>query len=100
MAGNSLVVVAVNDAHDSQGPVREDAATEAAVLRQLLALHPTQITFEELLRDLADEPEDFAQRDAIDRAVRDLVASGLLHRSREFVLPSRAALRFDELLGG
>ncbi len=70
------------------------------MLRQLLAIHPVQVTFGELLREVADEPTDFAQRDAVERAVRDLAAVGLLHRNEDFVLPSRAALRFDELLGG
>jgi hypothetical protein len=80
-------------------PVEDDAATEAAVLQHLLALHPAQLTVVELLREIADAPADFAQRDAVERAVRDLAAVGLLHRSNDFVLPSRAALRFDELLG-
>jgi hypothetical protein len=81
-------------------PAEEDAAVEAAVLRRLLALHPVQITFAELLRELAVEPDDFARHDAIERAVHDLAAAGLLHRRDEFVIPSRAALRFDELLCG
>jgi hypothetical protein len=42
---------------------------------------------------------DFAQRDAIERAVRDLVGVGLLFRSDRLVLPTRAALRFNEILG-
>jgi hypothetical protein len=77
--------------------VSEDTRTEAAVLRWLLALHPAQITFEEMLRAICEEPDDFAQRDAVERAVRDLTAAGLLHRRDELVVPSRAALRFDEL---
>jgi hypothetical protein len=85
---------------DIRSPAQEDAATEAAVLRQVLTLHPLQITFDELLRDVAEKPGDFAQRDAVERAVRELAAAGLLHRNDDFVLPSRAALRFDQLLGG
>ncbi len=81
-------------------PAEEDTAVEAAVLRRLLALHPIQVTFAELLQELAVEPDDFARCDAIARAVRDLAAAGLLHRRDDFVIPSRAALRFDELLGG
>jgi hypothetical protein len=42
---------------------------------------------------------DFAQRDAIERAVRDLTGVGLLFRSDGLVLPTRAALRFNEILG-
>lgn len=74
----------------------EDRAYEAIVLRQVLALHPSPVTLEELIRELGDERE-FGQRDAVERAVRDLVGSGLLHRCGTLVLPSRAALRFEEL---
>jgi hypothetical protein len=80
-------------------PAEDDAAIEGAVLRLLLALHPAQIAFEELLREFAAGPGDFAQRDALERALRDLAAAGLLHRNGDLVLPSRAALRFGELLG-
>ncbi len=83
---------------DIRTPVEDDAATEAAVLRQLLALHPVQVTVEELLREVAGDPEDFAERDAVERAVRDLVATGLLHRSGDVIVPSRSALRLDRLL--
>jgi hypothetical protein len=89
----------VEDIDDIRTPAEDDAVVEAAVLRHLLVLHPVQITFDELLRELAVTPEDFSQRDAIERAVRDLAAAGLLHRRQDFVIPSRAALRFDELLG-
>ncbi len=90
----------MDEIDDIRSPAEEDTAIEAAVLRQLLTLHPVQLTFHELLREVADEPEDFVQRDAVERAVRDLAAVGLLHRNEDFVIPSRAALRFDELLGG
>jgi hypothetical protein len=81
------------------GTAGEDALVEAAVLRQVLLLHPTQVTLEELIREIAADPDAFAERDAIERAVRDLTRAGLLHRSGDLILPSRAALRFDELLG-
>jgi predicted transcriptional regulator len=77
----------------------EDAEVEATVLRQLLLLHPGQVTVGELIRDVAADPDEFADRDAIERAVRDLARSGLVHRNGEFAIPSRAALRFNELLG-
>jgi len=79
-------------------PAEQDAAVEAAVLRQLLALHPVQVTLEELHRELGIDAEDFAQRDAVERAVQDLAAAGLLHRLDEFAIPTRAALRFSELM--
>lgn len=82
-----------------RAPGELDATVEAAVLRQLLALHPIQLTVGELVREIAGAAKDFELEDAVERAVRDLAAAGLAHRSGEVVLPSRAALRFDDLLG-
>jgi len=90
----------VAEIDDKRGAGGEDAAVEATVLRQLLHIHPAQVTVEELIVDVAADPDAFAERDAIERAVRDLARAGLLHRNGEFAIPSRAALRFDELLGG
>lgn len=77
------------DMHSTAG---DDAAIESALLQQVLALHPAAVTLEELTRELGEDPDD------VGRAVRDLVATGLLHHSESLVLPSRAALRFDELM--
>jgi len=74
----------------------EDRACEAAVLHYVLALHPTPLTLADLVRELGGT-EDFSQRDAVERAVRDLAGCGLLHRSGTLILPTRAALRFEEL---
>lgn len=75
-----------------------DAATEVAVLQLVIDLHPAPITAAEVVRELAGEQPSFSDRDAIDRALRDLGGVGLLHRNDGFVLPTRAALRFSELL--
>lgn len=83
---------------DSRTTWAEDESVESAVLRQLLDLHPTQVTLEELTREMSSDRRVFAERDAVERAVRDLAATGLLHRGEDFVTPSRAALRFSELL--
>lgn len=85
--------------NDIRTTVDEDRAQESAVLQHVLALHPTALTVEELVRELDSDRDSFGQRDAVERAVRDLTAAGLLHRSESLVLPSRAALRFDQLLG-
>lgn len=82
-----------------RSPAEEDAKFETAVLHQVLALHPAQLSLEELVREICAGPAEAGQRDAIERAVRDLGAAGLLHRSGELVLASRAAVRADELLG-
>lgn len=87
------------DGDDIRVTAANDAKFEAAVLGQLLALHPVQLTLDELLLAVAVDPGDFTQRDAVERAVRELQAAGLLRQSGELILPSRAALRFDELLG-
>jgi hypothetical protein len=89
----------VGEVEDSRIAGAGDADVEATVLRQLLLLHPTLVTVEELIVDLAADPEEFAERDAIERAVRELTRAGLLHRNGEFAIPSRAALRFNELSG-
>jgi hypothetical protein len=75
----------------------EDENVEAAVLQQLLDLHPTRLTLAELVREMAGERAGFAERDSVERAVRGLAATGLLHEGEGFVGPSRAALRFSEL---
>ncbi|HEY6730265.1 MAG TPA: hypothetical protein VI039_04485 [Solirubrobacterales bacterium] len=76
----------------------EDQNVESVVLRQLLELHPMRLTITELVRELGSNSGGFAERDAIERAVRDLAAAGLLHQGEEFAEPTRAALRFSELL--
>lgn len=92
----------MNVCDESKTTLAEDESVESAVLRQLLELHPTRLTLAELIRELGgDQDEDgdgFAARDAVERAVRDLGAVGLLHRDARFVEPTRAALRFSDLL--
>jgi len=88
----------MSEIEETGTPAAEDAATESAVLQQVLDLYPIQVTMAELLREVGGQFADFGERDAIERAVRDLVGSGLLHRNEEFILPSRAALRFNRLL--
>lgn len=86
------------DRNETRGTDAEDSVFEAAVLRRLLALYPTQVTLAELIRELSADPDEFAERDAVERAVDELARAGLLHRSNDLVIPSRAALRFEELL--
>jgi hypothetical protein len=52
-----------------------------------------------LVREITAGSTDFAEGDRIERAVRDLVGVGLLFRGEGAVLPTRAALRFNEILG-
>jgi len=88
----------MDEATKNREPAREDAAIEAAVLQQLLALHPVQLTRAETVREIAGESTDFAQTDPVERAIDQLSIAGLVHVNDSIVLPSRAALRFYELL--
>ena len=83
---------------ETRSPAEGDAKIEAATLRLLLALHPIQLSPAELIREIAGEDAGFAEHDAVERAVRQLAAAGLAHGGGDAVRPSRAALRFDELL--
>jgi hypothetical protein len=78
-------------------PDHEDDLAQQAVLTILLDAHPAQRSTEEVVRALTDHPDEFAERDRIENAIRDLVGAGLLHRHGPFVFASRAAVRFDEL---
>lgn len=88
----------MKETNDIQTTWAEDVDVESAVLRQLLDLHPARLTVAELMREVGGDRGGFAEHDAVERAVRELAAVGLLHRGDEFVTPTRAALRFSELL--
>jgi len=81
-------------------PARADDALQLALFTFVLALHPAQLSVAELARELSETPEDYGERDDFERALRDLVAAGLLRRCGDSVLPSRAVLRYEELVGG
>ena len=81
----------------------EDEREEAAVLRQILEIHPLTLTRDELIRELTGGgSKAFPAADAVRRAVRDLAAAGLLHRpgGDELVRPTRAAVRLYDLWEG
>lgn len=78
----------------------EDDQQEAAILRRVLESHPDAFTNGELFQEMTKGGStEFSEVDANRRAVRDLVAAGLLHPlgDEEFIRPTRAALRFFEL---
>jgi hypothetical protein len=84
---------------DDNWTTREgDVATESAVLQLVLDLHPTLLTVAELVREVGGEQADYAEEDAVRRAIRDLSGAGLIHRKDQFAIPTRAAIRFSELL--
>ncbi|MBF6619430.1 MAG: hypothetical protein ITG02_04275 [Patulibacter sp.] len=74
-----------------------DEQLERAVLLHLFFESPAMLTDDEVRRALAAD-ESFAERDAIDRAVRDLAAAGVLRRVHGVVALTRAAARTAHLL--
>ncbi len=85
-------------------PAKQDCIARKAVLMEVIDLHPIQATVSELVRQLAFCPEDWCERDRIERAVMDLAGIGLLHRHDflnrpdSLVTPTQAALVANELL--
>jgi hypothetical protein len=72
-------------------------ADQRRVLAFLLEEHPTELTIAEVAQALYAQPGGFESDDAVERAIRDLVGTGLLHCRGRFVLPTRAALHFADL---
>ena len=81
----------------AENPGLQDLVYRDVVLASLFALYPAQLRPSELIREITAGAEDFDERDGLERAVRDLVGAGLLYRSGEVVLPTRAALCFHEI---
>jgi hypothetical protein len=85
-------------ARSDRSPVEEeDDFAQQGVLTILLDAHPAQRSIEEVVREMTDRPDEFAPRDRIESAIRDLVGAGLVHHHGPFVFATRAAVRFDEL---
>ena len=69
-----------------------DGDYEEAVLRHVLSERPTIFRLCDLIRELAKDPREFADRDSVNRAVRELIKVGLLHQQGECILPTPAAV--------
>lgn len=83
---------------------RQDQITQQGVLHIVIDLHPAQATVSELIGQLTRSPDEFGERDRIERAVLDLAGVGLLHhhdyrnRPDALVTPTQAALCAYDLL--
>jgi DNA-binding response OmpR family regulator len=73
---------------------------ERAVLGLLLEHHPGLLSLDEVVRYVAPEPADFAERDAVEVAIRTLAQSGLVYRLERFVFASAAAAHMERLGSG
>jgi|ERR1043166_1400014 hypothetical protein len=76
----------------------QDLHDQGVVLIHVLTIYPTHMRLLELIRELTDDSGDFSEGDRIERAVRELIGVGLLFRCEGLVLPTRAALRFNQIL--
>lgn len=77
----------------------EDLGDQRVVLTHVLFLHPTHLIVPELVREISAGAEGFSEGDALERAVLDLTGVGLLNCPGGLVVPSHAAIRFNQLLG-
>lgn len=84
----------------NQSTADEDRSTQAALLCVLLDAYPAQLSIDGVIRELTLDPENFGERDSIQRAIRDLGQAGLSHRQGRFVMPTHAAVRCSILLEG
>ncbi len=76
----------------------QDIKDQRVVLTHVLDLHPMNLILPELVSGLTSDSEDFAEGDRFTRAVRDLAAVGLLGFHRALVVPTQAALRFNQIM--
>ena len=75
------------------------SALERALLQLLLEHHPAQLSTDELTRALTAGSEDWAKRDDVAVAPRELVAAGLAHRQGPFAFATHAAVQFERIMG-
>jgi hypothetical protein len=82
---------------DPESPAIEDRKTESAILALLLDEHPTRLTFDEMALAVRSDADRGDPDDKTQRAVRELIGAGLVHRHDTFLAPTRAALYFAAL---
>ena len=76
----------------------QDLRDQGVVLIHVLQRHPTLLTIPDLVREITAGSDDFAEGDAVERAVRDLTGVGLLMCPSGLAAPTPAALRFLKIL--
>jgi hypothetical protein len=78
--------------HDQITSALADDSYQQVVLRHIFDWHPTVLRLCDLVRELSRDPRNFGAQDGINRAVRDLIKVGLLHRQGDCILPTPAAI--------
>jgi hypothetical protein len=95
MAGTDSMDCGPDRAHSN---AVQDLRDQGVVLIHVLTLHPSHLRLAEVVREVTAGSADFNDADRFQRASRDLVAVGLLIETAELLLPTRAALRFNEIV--
>lgn len=86
------------DADDRASTAALDLRDQGVVLTHVLTLHPAHLRLPELVREVTAGSADFEDADRFERAARDLIGAGLLFAAGDLLLPTRAALRFNEIV--
>ena len=76
----------------------QDIRDQGVVLIHILTRQPTLLTIPDLVREITAGSDDFAEGDAMERAVRDLTGVGLLMCPSGIAVPTLAAQRFLKIL--
>jgi hypothetical protein len=74
-----------------------DESWQFGILHRVLVLYPERLSADELRLEILADRQDFSSVDAHDRAVRDLIAAGLLRRDGDSIVATHAAIRLYEL---
>ena len=86
-------------AEDDRAPTAAlDIRDQGIVLIHVLTLYPAHLRLVELVREVTAGSTEFADSDRFERAARELVGVGLLFANGDLLLPTRAALRFNEIV--
>jgi hypothetical protein len=72
-------------------PQKVYESEQRGLLDLLLEEFPALLTYREALTARVEDPEDFGEADRFGNAARGLMASGLVTRQAELIIPSRAA---------
>ena len=87
----------MHDQRKAVGNAAEDLRDERAILVHVIDSYPETLRLSDLILEFGGT-DDFRKRDGVERAVRELVAAGLLFRCEGAVLPTRTVLRAYQLL--
>lgn len=69
------------------------------VLWVILAEHPALLTEADVVKEIANDPPTFREKDRIEIGIRKLLSVGVLRREGDSLVPTPATLFLDDHLG-